>query len=335
MLFYIKKGNEVYATKDGYEGVQKSLYYFDSAQQIAETEGDSIMLAQSDFAKGLVYDAWNKEPEKTIEYYNRAANYYSRMPGRTEDYWYLKQLVAHAYDKIGDSVNTIRVINELYDEIEHYDSIEKLDFVPKLAHISSEVGNYKLADKILNRLTKREWIKNDSLSYNYLDFYYLTKARVDVHLNKNCETPYRDSVKIVFAHAKNTFDSNYFSYELSRLYAACQNYKEAYNYYLISTELYEKINRKEGIGNMQNTLLKAELGAEKRRLEYAQKIERLREYSGYTLIGILAVIYIFAFNFYRQKNYIINSLRNLRRLMHCWMKKLRKWIFLIKKFSTV
>ncbi len=84
---------------------------------IAEKINDSIMIAEAIFANGRVYDAWNKEPQKTIYFFTKAAEMMSRQPAKYLRNMYAKHFTAHAYDKIKDSVNAYRILEELYAEI--------------------------------------------------------------------------------------------------------------------------------------------------------------------------------------------------------------------------
>jgi hypothetical protein len=175
IMHYISKGNVVYAEKTGIDVFTKSMAYYDSAYQVANENGDSLLVAAAFFAKGKAYDAWNKEPGKTIEYYSAAANYYANIPSTYYHSLYLKHLVAHAYDKIHDSANSIAILADLYRIIlPKPDSIKKkLAFTAEMALISTEVKNYSLAKNILKDLTKRVWIKNDTATYDYLNHYYM------------------------------------------------------------------------------------------------------------------------------------------------------------------
>ena len=86
-----------------------------------------------------------------------------------------------------------------------------------MALISTVINNYAFADSILQQLTKREWIKNDSTEYDYLNHYYVTQARIAVYLHKIFNTPYLDSIENVFTYSKNLNDSVYYSGELIKL----------------------------------------------------------------------------------------------------------------------
>lgn len=140
--------------KAGLPAIVASQLFFDTAAVIANELNDSILIARSIFAKGKIYDAWNKEPIKTIEYYEKASEMYGRIDSMRMTQLYIKQLLAHSYGKIKDSLNCIRVLNDLYAEIKTHSVKERMTmkFIPEMALISTEVGNYPLAEKILDEL---------------------------------------------------------------------------------------------------------------------------------------------------------------------------------------
>ena len=271
---YIKKGDSLYASKASYLTFYNSMDLYDSAMQIASSTKDTGLLAASILAKGRAFDAMNSNPQKTIDYYTQAAQLYATMPSKQLRYLYIKHLVAHSYDKVKDSVNCIKILNELFTEIKNKpDTVrKKMEFIAEMALISSEVSNYTLADSILQYLTKREWIKNDRESYDYLNHYYLTRARIAVFLNHTANTPYLDTVVMVLQNSTNPSDSLYFSNQLYELYKKANNFNKQ-NYYLqISNKVNNKFKSPENIREAQDKLAKMELAA----VEYERKVERDR-----------------------------------------------------------
>lgn len=260
---FIEKGDSAYAEKLNFISFSRAKGFYDSANALAEKNKDSVMIAEALFANGRVYDAWNKEPQKTIQFFTNAAEIMSRQPEKYIRSKYVKHLVAHAYDKIKDSINACRVLQEMYREINNEsDSIKrKMNFIPEMALIATEVKNYQLAEKILSDLYKREWITNDPQTYNYLDHYFLTKSRIALSGGRT-ESPYYDSLEFITDKA-NIFDQMYYGREISALFEKTGKLKKALYYKKISADASETMNNAEGINSMQNKLLQSELENEK------------------------------------------------------------------------
>ncbi len=299
----IQKGNSIYSQKANYSDFAKSLELYDSAWQIATRTNDTILLAQTLFAKGRAYDAINNNPQKTIDYYTEAARLYALLPAEQIKALYIKHLVAHSYDKVQDSSNCIKILKELYkDIVTKPDSVKKeMRFTVEMALISTVVKNYVFADSILQQLTKREWITNCSTEYDYLNHYYLAKAKINVQYIKNYNALYIDSLETVFTKSRNLNDSIFYSNELWALYKTMGN-KAKENYYLnLNTTLFNKFNSPEIVRETKDKLSKIELGAveEKRKAEI--EIAESRKLFIYILLGLLGIISLLAF-FLQKRN---------------------------------
>jgi two-component sensor histidine kinase len=296
VLKLIKQGDSIYAQKASFSTFSKSLDLYDTAWQIAQQTADTNLIANAIFAKGRAYDAMNSNPQKTIDYYTQAAQLFAAMPDNEVKALYIKHLVAHSYDKVQDSINCIKVLTELYAEILHKpDTLkQQMQFIAEMALISTEVKNYVLADSILQQLTKREWIKNDSTEYDYLNHYYLTKARIAVYFEGNAATQYIDSVETIFSHCKNLGDSMYYSSQLWSLYKAVKNtHKESY-YLQLNNAIFNTFNTPENIRQTQSKLAKLEVAAvETQRIAELEKAHIRKRYF-YALAALLAVISVLA-----------------------------------------
>ncbi len=236
---YLLKGDSVYAQKSGLGVFEESLKYYDTAAQIAQQMEDSVLIAEALFARGRVYDAYNKIPQKTIEYFSRSAALMQRQNVDFKRVMYVKYLVAHAYDKVPDSAKCIQTLKQMYGEIEHkHDSIKKLLlFIPQMALAASEVGNYAIAERILDALTRDEWIKNDPNTYDYRDMYYLTRARIDIHRYQLKTSKNLLKFIEVYNNAKTGYDSLYYSEALFKLFRQSQNHKEALKYLIVNRSI--------------------------------------------------------------------------------------------------
>jgi two-component sensor histidine kinase len=309
---YIVEGNKIYAAKSGLQAFASSLAYYDIAWQEAQQNGDTLLLAATLYAKGRAYDAWNKEPLKTIEYFAKASELYKTLPGKYQRYLLVKHLLAHAYEKNNDSLNTIRVLNELYTEILPLpDSIKKqLTIQPQLAAISTAVKNYILAEKILMQLTKREWILNspENYLYNYLDHYYLTMSQIAVLGYQKNNTPYLDSLEMVFRNNKNLSDSAYYSEKLQQLYTSINNKEKAAKYRLHFLEASYKINDPQGVMAFQKQIDQLQTDALERQVKTEAEMHRTSK----IFLGILGVSLILISSllfFLKKRNVEINKKR--------------------------
>lgn len=317
---YINKGDSIYKLKNSYNNFAKSLELYDSAWQVASRTNDTGLLAASVFAKGRAYDAINNNPQKTIDFYSEAARLYATMPEQQKKALYIKHLVAHSFDKVQDSANCIRILTELFTEIRTKpDSVKReLSFTVEMALISTVVGNYELANSILQFLTRREWIKNDSTEYDYLNHYYLVKARTDVRYKHNFNSAYIDSLEHIFAKSRNLNDSVYYSNELWELNRVTGNRaKEAY-YLNLNNEVYNKFNSPENVREVRDKLAKMEIATvEAKRLAELEKA-KIRKRFIYVLSGLLVVISLLAIFLVRRnreirhkKNEVVNINREL------------------------
>lgn len=297
----IKKGDSAYAEKLSFLSFAVAKRYYDSAGYIAEKINDSIMIAEAIFANGRVYDAWNKEPQKTIYFFTKAAEMMSRQPAKYLRSIYAKHLTAHAYDKIKDSVNAYRILEELYAEIlTKPDSVKKkMNFIPEMALIATEIKNYQLAEKILTNLYRRNWIGNDPETYNYADHYYLTKSRIALN-NSEFSSPYLDSLENILTDSTNVLDQMYYSREISELYEHAGNLVKALKFKKISADASEKLNIAEGINSMQNRLLQSELENEKNKRLLGEKGKENRQIITWGLVLLLFFITIFFYQIYNK-----------------------------------
>jgi len=308
---YIRQGDSIYAQKASFGSFSKSLELYDSAWQIASRTSDTNLLAQAVFAKGRAYDAINNNPQKTIDYYTEAAQLYASIAGQQNKALHIKLLVAHSYDKVQDSANCMSILKELYHEIiEKPDSIKKqLRFTVEMALISTVVKNYAFADSILQQLTKRAWIQNDTTEYDYLKHYYLIKAKVDVLQYHNYNSAYLDSVEKTFAGSRDLNDSMYYSNELWELYKAMGN-KDREAYYLqLNNAVYNRFNSPESVRQTKDKLAKMEVAAVEAKREAEEEKAETRKWSIYILVLLVSAISLLAL-FLKKRNKEIQRRRS-------------------------
>ena len=308
---FIDTGDSIYATKASYTTFLKSMECYDSALQVAKGSHDTSLIAAAIYAKGRAYDAVNNNPQKTIDYFTEAARLYATLPNKYIQSLYIKHLVAHSYDKVNDSIHCIAILQALYNEIRPQpDSLkQQMAFTSEMALISTEVRNYQMAEAILKDLTKRDWIKNDSTEYDYLNHYYLTMARIEVFRNRNKQSLYLDSVETVFKHSRSSSDSMYFSSQLWDLYKNTGNAAKEDLYLRINNTIYNRFNSPQSVREANEKISRMETAA----LEKERKIEQekglLHKKYTYLLGGLLLVISVLTL-FLVRRNREIRRKRN-------------------------
>ena len=267
------------------------MKYFDSAAQIAQKLKNNLLLAEATFAKGRVYDAWNKEPEKTIQYFKEAAAMFQTLSAKYTRYMYVRHLIAHAYDKINDSTRCVEVLKDMYREIVELSLglKKRMPFIPEMALISTQVRNYDLAEKIL-KLVDERWIQNDSNTYNYRDHYIITQSRLDVYSRRSGRYPYLDSLTKVYNNSTNAFDSVYYTQQLYEQYGFIGKYDSAVKYLTLNKNVLIAINTQEGISNMQNQLLKMQLASVEEEQYLALRNSHTRALALWLLSALLVII---------------------------------------------
>ena len=297
---YLHTGDSIYAQKDSYQTFARAQRYYDSAQVLADRSRDTLLLAEAVFARGRVYDAWNKEPDKTILYFQQATDFFARLPAQRRRYFYAKFLVAHAYDKVPDSLRTVRVLRELRRELQGQPTalLREVPSTVEMALTATQVRNYALADSLLRQLVHRAWVRNDPETYDYLTHYYLVQARLDVRYRHRRPSPYLDSLAHVYT--ANLMDRVYYGHNLADLYAAAGLYPAAYATRTRAQRLGDSLSSGGDVGQLRQTLLQSEEKAAERQRQYeaARQVNRVR---AIWLLSVgLAVISLLSFYLFRQ-----------------------------------
>ncbi len=216
-------GDSLYAQRSNASNFSNALIYYDSARIVAERLENPILKANCYQKLGNVYIAWNKEPNKTIEYYKEALKIFKNYSNKKIKSYYLNYIIAHAYDqeKLNDSLSCINTLKETEKMLskESQPFIDSLLFLPDYAWVAANIRNYDFAYNFLKKYTKREKIINDPNSNNYLDHYYLTKARIDIFGKKLKNSVYLDSLEIAIKNCNNKSDLYYYLYSISSLFS--------------------------------------------------------------------------------------------------------------------
>ena len=299
----LNQGDSVYAEKKGYRSFGLAQRYYDSARTLADRSGDTLLLAEAIFAKGRVYDAWNEQPRQTVAYFQQAADLFSRQPAAWRRYFYARYLVAHAYDKIPDSLRTVQALRSLRAELlAHPDSVRRqVPSTVEMALTATEVHNYPLADSLLRQLVHRPAVRNDPETYNYLDHYFLTQARLDVRYRHPAHSAYLDSLRAGYARVGNPFDRVYYSQNLADLYAGSSQPALAYAYLRRNTRLADSLRRGGDATQLRQTLFASEERAAWQQRHYEAGRQRARTWGLWGLGLSLATITLLSVYLYQQQ----------------------------------
>ena len=309
-------GDSLYALKKDYHSFEQALVYYDSAAKVAEQIDNIAVKGYVTFARASVYNAWNKDPQKTIQLFQQAADIFNKGkdPESIRRAYYCRLLVAHAYDneKGKDSVNCVRTLLDMDASLKRLPLEMRLkwDFLSDMAWVATNVSHYALAEQILMQLTRREHIHNNPRTNNYLDHYYLTRARIDVLGRKHFSSPYLDSLRDVLKVMPSNFDKLYYGQNLATLYAAAGNYKVAYEFTTRNSEISNFVNDSAGIGSLQNRLLQIQLASDAKDSKYQEAQHQGRIRLLWLLVVSLVIISFFSYRFFKgQKKYKNQSVR--------------------------
>ncbi|RZK58273.1 MAG: sensor histidine kinase, partial [Hymenobacter sp.] len=300
----LRVGDSLYAEKKGYRSFISAQRYYDSARTLADRSGDTLLLAEAVFAKARVYDAWNEQPYKTVEYFQQAADLFARRPAAWRRYFYARYLVAHAYDKIPDSLRTVQTLRRLRAELlARPDSLRRqVPSTVEMALTATEVHNYALADSLLRQLVHRPAVRNDPETYDYLDHYFLTQARLDVSYRHPPVSGYLDSLRDNYRGVRNPFDRVYYSLNLSNLYAAANQFAPAYRYLRLSRHLQDSLDKGGDADRIRQTLVQSEERAALHQRQYEAARQRTRTHVLWALSSSLAIITLLsAYLYYQQR----------------------------------
>jgi two-component sensor histidine kinase len=299
---YIDKGYKIYATKSDPLCFTKSLAYFDTALDLAIQNKDTMQMARAYFGKGSVYDAWNKDRNKTIEYFTKSIQTIERVathPKTIVKKIYTNHVLAHAYEKNGDSamavqtiLRTLKEANEIHDTLQ-----DKLEFIPQLALIATEVNNYHLADSILKHCCHKISIANNPGSYNYLDNFYLTKAKIDINYLGKKNSPFLDSFYLAYTRAKTPIDSLEMIEQIYRLYSKSENKEMEYKTMKDYLTLDKRLNSVNNLIEAQQNLNQIE---NKLRLSENESLKKTRWIYVISIFALFSILGGSGYAYYRQ-----------------------------------
>jgi two-component sensor histidine kinase len=311
---YIDQGYKIYGTKTDPLCFAKSMVYFDTALNLAIQNNDTIQIGRAYFGKGSVYDAWNKDKDKTIEYFAKSIQTIEPLkhhPQSIVKKLYTMHILAHAYEKKGDSTMAIRTIYQTLNEANQiHDTLQnKLEFIPQLALIATVVNNYHLADSILKYCCQKIVIANSSYSYHYLDNFYLTKAKIDINYLGKKTSEYLDSFYLAYTRAKTPVDSLEMLDQIFPLYLKTGNKEMGYKSMKDFLTLDKKLN---SISNLLEAQQNLNLIENKLRASENDSLKKTRWIYVISILALFLAIGGSGFAYHKQaleKEKLANSLR--------------------------
>lgn len=290
-------GDSVYGTRSSIASIAQSLPYFDSAYRIAQRLNDTMLLANTIYYIGNVYNAWNGEPKTTIQYYSKSAALFGLLPDKRKSF-YVRYLLAHAWDpeKAADSVRCVQVLSAALKDLQQVpDSILKQwKFISDYAWVATNVNAYPLATAFL-QLVPRQRIFNDPESNNYLDHYYLSRARLEIFGNGKKASPYIDSLQTALLNCKNRYDSSYYANNLSLLFERITQLKASLYYSRLSEGLKAQLGDNDVMSVLRQELLTRDLQNER---EQQRTIAALLRAKNILLISAVLVALLLVLLYY-------------------------------------
>ena len=292
------QGDSVYAQRSSVATIAKSLPYFDSANRIAQRLNDTTLIAYTLYYIGNVYNAWNGEPQTTIKFYSEAATLFNRLPLQQTRAFYVQYLLAHAWDfeKDADSAQCTNVLSAAWASLQKLpdSSLKKIKFLSDFAWVATNVKAYNIATAFL-QLVPRQRIFNDPESNNYLDHYYLSKARMDIYGSGKKASPYIDSLMMALSNCKNRYDSSYYANNLSLLFERIGEPKASLYYSRISEALKVKLGDNDILSVLRRELLARDLANEREQQRTSAASLRAKNI---LLIGCIMVALLMVFLYY-------------------------------------
>ncbi len=311
----LKKGDSLYARRSNMAGIAESMLYFDSANRVAQRLNDSTLLANTLFFIGNVYNAWNKEPQKTIEYYKQSYNLFKNLPAMQQRAFHVRYVLAHSYDgeKAADTAMCAITLKAALEDLKKVTNLPALmdttkgswNFVPDYAWVATNSGLFELAKAFL-QITPRSKIYNDPESNNYLDHYYLTRARIEIFDEKKLQSLYIDSLIISLAKANNRFDSAYYSSNLSKLLERVGNNSASLQYSRLSESLNMQVGENDILSELRQELLGQQLLlANEKEVRLSGELSRRNIF--FSAIGIIAILLIVLWEVWKKRRKAIRK----------------------------
>jgi two-component sensor histidine kinase len=275
-----------------------AMLYFDSALQVAQVSENDYLLAKSYNGMGIAYDAWNHAPQKTTQYFLLSLKHHRKYKKQPYQEKYTRFLLAHTFMKQSNYSSATAHLDTLYNEIKALpDGTKRLmDFSILIARTYAFSSKFQKAEQCIKDLTKREWIKNNPSSYNFLNYYFLIKAQTDVLYYQKKVTPYLDSTLMAFREAKNLGEITYLGGYLRDLYRHIGNVAMADK---VSSEIKLSVSKvpinennaltaSEKIGKINTNHIQADIATKAQQLSTLKKLTLVITILALT-IGALAI----------------------------------------------
>jgi len=308
----LRRGDAAYAQKRGYRSFAQAQRSYDSARALADRSGDTLLLAEAVFAQARVYDAWNQEPRQTVAYFQRAADLFGRRPAAWRRYFYARYLVAHAYEKVPDSLHAVQTLRGLLPDLAAFPDTarRRAMLAVEMALTSTEVRNYALADTLLRRFVNRPGLlRDDPATYDYRTHYYLVQSRLDVRYRHRPASSYLDSLALAYRGAGRRLDRLFLSQQLAHLLAEAGRYPAAYRFLSTAVGIGDSLADGGDLAELRQTLVRSEQRAEAQ----AAAAQQSRTRATWALGAAVVVISLLSFYLARQSRLARQQARRLAR----------------------
>ena len=220
-------GDSVYAQKTGYAASPRPSGTTTAPRPWPTAAATRCCWPRPSLPRAACTTPGTRSPQKTVPYFQQAAALFARLPGQWRRYLYARFLVAHAYDKVPDSLRAVQALRGLRRE---------LAGPPRLAAAAGCRAPSRWPSAPPRCATTR-WptrccasscaapgVRNDPDTYDYLIHYYLVQARLDVFYRRRPAAPFLDSLRRATARATTGSTALYYSQNLARCSAAAGRY---------------------------------------------------------------------------------------------------------------
>ncbi len=326
---YLDKGDSVFSLKSKVENFATAIRYFDTAAMIAEQYDVDSLKGYAYIFIGRAYDAWNKQPKKTIEYFILARKYVPSVK-RTQDIALSDILLAHAYKKINDSANAIKTCEECDRHIADNSFRLRDPFYVELAYIAASFKNYALSYQYTGKVKFPEKIKNESINFKA----HQTATEVILHLHYlHTDMPaWLDSTKSIIKQCKNLSDSLYYLSFLIESYNYLHNQDSGKKYNELAQSLYyNKFSPYTEQSNSKSSFLEYELKETEKKKAAAEMESRAKNRTLIIIISVALVMGFLTFLNFLSRRKVYKKTRELKELNLKLDEKANQNLLLVKE----
>jgi two-component sensor histidine kinase len=222
---YEMKGSEYYAQFNA-EGYSRALDCYNKGLLLAEKYDHKMWIMELTHDIGAVYDGQGDHPDKVLDYYKRTYDM-AKILNLGEDYKMpLSYGVAHAYNLLNDSANSMRYLNYLKKSDELYKNEPKMRnrYTLLMAYLSMRNNNINNFKKHFEAIDTSMKFQNGRFPYGR--FYAVCSWRYAFEKGN-----YDKAIEAIQFELKNdATDSSLLMNYLANAYARSNNYPKAYEW---------------------------------------------------------------------------------------------------------